>query len=189
MMFLQELKENILKTIEEQMSVKEFEYWLYRHEALSNYMDIDIVLEAFSFNYKQKGARHAFKSAFLEYFDKEEFLRWKVKLNLQDLIAGNPNRDRILNEFYWMGYEEVPCLQNLGYYMYELEDSEYLQIGKESVIQNLKKDAQELFEEIQREELENSGFKISTFKKTSRLEFSVAVTNTSKEKEWWEFWK
>src|SRR5687767_1943229 len=108
MMFLQELKENILKTIEEQMSVKEFEYWLYRHEELSNYMDINIVLEAFSFNYNQKGARYAFKSSFLEYFDREEFLRWKVKLNLQDLIAGNPTRDRILNEFYWMGYEEVP---------------------------------------------------------------------------------
>lgn len=185
----QEFKENVFRVIEEQMSLKDFESWLYSNEALSDQMTQDVILEAYSFNYGQKGARYEFRNTFLEYFDKEEFMLWKLKSNLQDLVEGKPTRDRILNDFYWMGYDELPCLQGLRYYMYHLEDAEYLNIGKESVIKNLKKDANDLLQEIIKEEIGNPDFRIFAFKKEPRLVFSAEVTNTFNQKEWWKFWK
>lgn len=174
--------------IEEQLSLSEFESWLYKQEDLSNQMSDDLILAIFSFNYNQRAARHEFKN-FLQYFDEEEFLLWKVKANLQDLIDGKETRDRILREFYEMGYDQLPFLHSLGYYMYEFEDADYLGIGKQSLIDNLKKEANDLLAEIQVEESKNAEFKISSFKRMPRLEFSSQIVNTANTKEWWEFWK
>jgi hypothetical protein len=176
-------------TIEDHLTLKEFESWLYTQEELSLRMNDDLILELFSFNYNQKGAKYEFKSSFLKYFENEEFMLWKVKTNLQDLIDGRDTRDRILDEFYWIGYDELPFLQSLGYYMYELEDADYFKTGTQSVIENLKKEATELLKEILDEESKNLEFKISSFKRIPRLEFSAEVTTADNSKEWWKFWK
>jgi hypothetical protein len=184
----QELKKMIFMTVEEKLSLKEFDSWLYKQDDLSNQMSDDLILGVFTFNYNQKAARHEFKN-FLQYFDEEEFLLWKVKANLQDLIDGKETRDRILSEFYGMGYDELPCLQSLGYYMYEFEDADYLGIGKQSLIDNLKKESSELLGENLIEESKNTEFKISAFKRIPKLEFSAQIVNSANTKEWWEFWK
>jgi hypothetical protein len=88
-----------------------------------------------------------------------------------------------------MGYDEVPCIQGLGYYIYELEDAEYYRMGKQSVIEFLKKEAAELLQEILVEESKNSEFKISSFRRMPRLEFSAEVTTANNSKGWWKFWK
>lgn len=185
----QEVKNKIFMTIEDHLSLTEFESWLYSQEHLLGKLNQDCILELFTFNYNQKGARYEFKSTFLRYFDKEEFMLWKVKTNLQDLIDGRETRDRILNDFYTMGYDEVPCIQGLGYYIYELEDAEYYRMGKQSVIESLKKEAAELLQEILVEESKNSEFKISSFRRMPRLEFRAEVTTANNSKEWWKFWK
>ncbi len=179
----------VFKTIEDHLPLKEFETWLYDQEDLSNQMGHDIILELFTFNYNQNGAKYEFKSTFLKYFDKEEFMLWKVKTNLQDLIDGRETRDRILNDFYWIGYDEVLCIQGLGYYMYELEDRYYYRTGKQTVIERLKKEAAELLQDIIAEESKNSEFKISSFRRVSLLEFNAKVTTTNHTKEWWKIWK
>ncbi len=130
----QELKKMVFKTIEDHLPLKEFETWLYDQEDLSNQIGEDLILELFTFNYNQNGAKYAFKNTFLNCFDKEEFMLWKVKTNLQDLIDGRETRERILNDFYWIGYDDVPCIQGLGYYMYNFEDAEYYKTEKESII-------------------------------------------------------
>jgi hypothetical protein len=185
----QELRNMIFMTIEDHLSLGEFETWLYGQESLSNQMSEELILGLFSFNYNQKGAKYEFRSTFLKYFEREEFMLWKVKTNLQDLIDGRETRDRILNDFYTIGYDEVPCIQGLGYYMYELEDADYYRMGKQTVIESLKKEAVELLQEIIAEESKNSEFKISSFKRVPRLEFSVGVTTANNSKEWWKFWK
>jgi hypothetical protein len=185
----QELKKMVFKTIEDHLPLKEFETWLYDQEDLANQMKEDLIIELFTFNYNQNGAKYAFKNTFLNYFDKEEFMLWKVKTNLQDLIDGRETRDQILNDFYWIEYDEVPCIQGLGYYMYELEDADYYRMGKKSVIESLKKEATELLQEILTEEGKNSEFKISMFKRVPRLVFSAEVTNPNNSKGWWKFWK
>jgi hypothetical protein len=185
----QEIKSMIFMTIEDHLSLKEFESWLYSQEVLLGRLNQDYILELFTFNYNQKGAKYEFRSIFLKYFEREEFMLWKVKTNLQDLIDGRETRDRILNDFYSIGYDEVPCIQGLGYYMYEIEDADYYRMGKHAVIESLKKEAAELLQEIIAEESKNSEFKISLFKRVPRLEFSTEVTTGDNSKEWWEFWK
>jgi hypothetical protein len=185
----QELKKMVFKTIEDHLPLKEFETWLYGQEDLLNQMGHDLILELFTFNYNQNGAKYEFKSTFLRYFEKEEFMLWKVKTNLQDLIDGKETRNRILNDFYWIGYDEVPCIQGLGYYMYDFEDASYYRGEEQSITESLKKEAAELLQEIIEEESKNSEFKISSFKRVPRLEFSAEVTTANNSKEWWKFWK
>jgi hypothetical protein len=73
--------------------------------------------------------------------------------------------------------------------MYEFEDADYLGIGKQSLIDNLKKESSELLGEILIEESKNTEFKISAFKRIPKLEFSAQIVNSANTKEWWEFWK
>ncbi len=185
----QELKKMIFMTIEDHLSLKEFESWLYSQEVLLNKLNQGFILELFTFNYNQKGAKYEFKNTFLRYFEMEEFMLWKIKTNLQDLIDGRETRDRILNDFYWIGHDEVPCIQGLEYYVYELEDTDYYGMGKQTVIESLKKEAAELLQEICVEESKNTEFKISLFKRMPRFVFSAEVTNANNSKEWWKFWK
>lgn len=100
-----ELKLNIFKAIEDQMSLKDFESWLYVNEALSNKLNEDVVLEAYSFNYNQEDAKHIFKSTMIQHFDMDEFVLWKVKSNLLDLIEGKNDAVRILNDLLYIGHD------------------------------------------------------------------------------------
>ena len=153
--------------MEDQLALKGFECWLYSQEELSLQMGDDVVLELFSFNYNQNGAKYAFKDTFLKYFEKEEFMLWKVKTNLQDLIDGRESRDRIISEFYDLGYDALPFLQEIGYYMYQLEDSEYTARKEAQIMIELKKDARALLQEIEIAEMQNRGFNIYNFKRTT----------------------
>jgi len=185
----QQIKSMIFKTIEDHLTLNEFESWLYSQEDLLTKLSQDFILELFTFNYNQKGAKYEFKNTFLRYFDKEEFMLWKVKTNLQDLIDGRETRDRILHDFYSIGYDEVPCIQVLEYYLYELEDADYYRMGKQSVIESLKKESAQLLQEIIAEESKNSEFKISSFRRLPCLEFTAEVTTANNSKECWKFWK
>src|SRR5687768_9957675 len=101
----QYLKENVFRVLEDQMPLEDFERWIYESEELQNLMTEDVVLEAYTFNYKQRDAKYQFKKAIFKYFDEDEFLLWKVKSNLRDLIADRNDRDRILYDFYYLGYD------------------------------------------------------------------------------------
>ena len=50
----QDLKKMIFMTIEDHLSLKEFESCLYSQEDLSDKMSEDLILELFTFNYNQK---------------------------------------------------------------------------------------------------------------------------------------
>lgn len=181
-------------TIENQLSLKEFETWLYGQEGLLSKLDQDFILELFTFNYNQNSAHYEFKKIFLRYFEKEEFLLWKVKSNLQDLVDGTESMDRILYEFHLLGYDEVPCLQSVGFYMYSLEEAEYNGEWRKSVIADLKNECKFLLQEIQQEETKNSDFSITSFKQVEiqpvapvKLK-SVPNENLTSNK-WYQFWK
>ena len=150
--------------IEEQLPLKEFETWLYDQHDLSEMMSNDLILSLYSFNYNQQDAQYEFKSTFLKYFDRQEFMLWKVKANLSDLIEGKGKRDRILYEFNRLGYEECPFLRNIGYYMYYLEDIKYYGNGTDAALEDLKQDASLLLKNIKEQENNIPGFKISEFR-------------------------
>jgi len=150
--------------IEDQLPLKEFETWLYDQTDLSEMMGNDPILGLFSFNYNQRSAQYEFKNTFLRYFDPQEFMLWKVKANLSDLIAGKGTRDRILYEFCQLGYEEYPFLQNIGYYMYYLEDIELYGKDTNTALEELKQDASQLLEKIKEQENDIPGFRITEFR-------------------------
>lgn len=183
------LKMIVFRTIEEYFSLSDFETWLYKQDDLSNQMNDDFILALFEFNYKQKGAVHEFKKTMLIFLDNEEFMLWKIKTNLQDLIEGRDSTDRILREFLQLGYRELPYLYSLGYYTYQLEDASYLNINRENVVNSLKNEATHLLQEIIEAENSNPNFKIMNFEKKQSLVFWDGAAIHPKSKEWWQFWK
>jgi hypothetical protein len=185
MEILQDLKEYVFKVFEDQMSLVDLEKWLYDSEDLQHLLNEDVVLEAFTFNYRQRDAKYLFKKVIFKYFDEEEFLLWKVKANLTDLIANRNDRDRILYDFYYLGYDGYTFLQPIGYYMYQIEDIEYYGNNLEAVLIELSHESKILLEEIEKQELENPGFRLKDFRRSDILEYQpLAIT-----RKWWKFWK
>lgn len=161
----EELKQNMFNVIEERISIKAFESWLYASVELSERMDENLILELYLFNYNQRKPRDTFREAFLKYFDENEFILWKVKANLQDLIDERENRDRILNDFCNLRWEGDLCgaLVSIGYYMYEIEDIQYNGSDLKSIIQEMKRDAAYLLCEIEKAENATTNFELSDF--------------------------
>jgi hypothetical protein len=186
-----EMKENIFLATEGQMSLKDFESWLYANDTLSNQMNESVVLEVYAFNYNQKDAQARFSSALLPYFDRDEFLLWKITLNLKEIIEGRDSVDRILSEFARLADEELPFLYDLAYYRFFLDEEWF---NRDAMIAKLKRNANELLVEIAAES-KDPQFKVSSFVRESTSEPAWAtndveiVKGASSQKKWWEFWR
>lgn len=167
------------------MSLEDFERWIYDSEELQNLMTEDVVLDAYTLNYKQRDAKYQFKKAIFKYFDEDEFILWKVKSNLRDLIANRNDRDRILYDFYYLGYDGYTFLQSIGYYRYQIEDIEYYGNNLEAVLIELRHDSKVILGEIEKQELGNPGFRLKDYRANDISEFQPLVIT----KKWWKFWK
>jgi hypothetical protein len=182
---LQDLKENVFKVLEDQVALEDFERWLYSLEELQSLMNESVVLEAYTVNYNARDAKYKLKKAIFKYFDEDEFLLWKVKSNLRDLIANGGNRDRILNDLYYIEYDGYTFLYNIGHYIYRIEDTEYSGNNLESLLIELKRDCEILLQEIEKQEFENPGFRLKDYRPSDKQELDpLEVT-----KKWWNFWR
>lgn len=185
MTILTDFKENVFKVLESYMTLYEFEQWLYKSDALHDLISRDVVLEAFTFNYKQGDAKYQFKKAILPYFDEHEFLLWKVKANLRDLMVNSDNRDRILDDFYYLGYDGYFFLQPIGYYLYQIEDIQYYGNSLQAVLTELQQDAKKLLLEIEKQESEKPGFRLVDYRPVNKTENETPGIT----KKWWNFWR
>ncbi|WP_333818740.1 hypothetical protein [Ohtaekwangia sp.] len=185
MKILQDLKENVFKVIEHYMPLEEFELWLYSSDELINLMNEDVVLEVFAFNYRQSDAGYQFRKAIFKFFKEDEFLLWKVKANLRDLITNNNNRDRILYDFYYLGYDGYYFLTSIGYYMYHIEDVEYSGNDLKAVLGELRHNCEKLLSEIEKQELDKPGFRLEDYRSEEKQEYEIPVVTHK----WWNFWK
>jgi hypothetical protein len=190
MEILRDFKENVFKVVEDQMSLEEFEKWIYDSEALQNLMTEDVVLGAYTINYKLRDAKSQFKKALLVYFDEDEFLLWKVKANLRDLISNRNDRGRILNDFHHLGYDGYSFLLPIGYYGYRIEDIQYFGTNLEDVLIDLRSDCLDLLRKIEQQELQwlsgkNSVFRLENYREQDQLENQpLEISN-----KWWKFWR
>ncbi len=193
---MEALKERIFKVIERQIDIKEFESWLYSETSLAEKMDDDLILELYSFNYNQRGVDYEFRKLFLSFFDEKEFTDWKIIANLETLSVGCKDPERILADFYDLGYDDYPYLSSLGYNQYELEDCEYYGWSREKMILEIGKEAKQLLLEIQEWLLTSSNTDLCRFEpKTKKIDMVpnsipnnvIAPQNDSIK--WWEFWK
>jgi len=193
---MESLKERIFKVIEKQIDIKDFERWLYSEKNLSDRMDEGLILELYSFNYNQKGVNYEFRKLFLQFFDEKEFTSWKIIANLKTLEEGCNVPERILADFYDLGYEDHPYLTSIGHTRDGLEDCEYYGWSRERMISEIQKEASQLLLEIQEWLQTAPNFDLSQFepktKKTDIIPYSVPTDFTATErgsKKWWEFWK
>lgn len=77
-------------------------------------MGDDLDLELYSFNYNQRGVDYDFRKHFLSFFDEKEFTDWMIIANLETLSMGCKEPERILADFYDLGYGDYPYLSSLG---------------------------------------------------------------------------
>lgn len=180
---MENFKKNVFKALEGYTSLGEFESWLYKSEALLDLMSEDVVSEAYTFNYRQRDAKYQFKKAIFRYFDKDEFLLWKVKSNLRDLVGNRSNRDRILYDF--LAYDGYHFLQSIGYYMYQIEDIEYYGNNLGATLAELKRDCEILLSQIEKQELDRPGFRLVDYRPAD----TPGVQSPIITKKWWNFWK
>lgn len=193
---METLKENIYKVVEKEIKINEFENWLYTESNLVDRMDEDIVFELFNFNYKQRGVDYEFEKLFLSFFDEKNFINWKIVANLKTLSEGCKQPERILSDFYELGYNGYSFLSCIGYNQYELEDCEFYGWSREELINEIQKEANQLVVEIKGCFESNWNFDLSQFqpkiRKIDMIHYhalkDVVVIEAFSVK-WWRFWK
>ncbi|MCD9016420.1 hypothetical protein [Parachryseolinea silvisoli] len=160
----EEFKQNVFRVVEDQLPLADFEAWLYVQSELAEQMHIDAIYEAFCFHYGKRNANVEFTNTLLPYFDQDEFLLWKVKANLQDVIEGKPTTERILYEWYRTYDDKLGFLNSLGWYVSELECMEFTGLKRNEILDEAKESAADLLDQILRQEKGNPDFKITNFK-------------------------
>ncbi|MBI3221223.1 MAG: hypothetical protein HYZ44_17065 [Bacteroidetes bacterium] len=183
----EEVKINVFSVIEEQWPLEAFEAWLYDQNDLADQMNDSLILELFAFNYRQEGAHYVFRDVMLRYSNRKEFLLWKVKANLQDLIDGKGSRDRILQDFLTLSYNDIPILTKLGYYAYHFEDLEFAGQLKDSMIQEIKAEATALLSVINAQHAKNPHFDICDFERNNNELQVLGYTSPLPGRKWWQF--
>lgn len=189
---MEALKERIFKVIEKQIDIKEFENWLYSETSLSERMEEGLIFELYSFNYNQLGVDYEFRKLFLSFFDEKDFTSWKIVTNLQTLSRGCKVPERILADFYELGYNGYPCLSSIGY----IDDFECFGWSREEMLTTVQKEARQLLLEIQEWLLNSTNVDLSKFEaKTKKIDMvhysdsnNVIITENNSNR-WWEFWK
>jgi len=154
------------------LSLTDFEQWLYRNEALSYLMNSDAVLMAYEFNYGQPDSKYEFNKLFLKVFC-DEFLVWKVKANLTELINGTDRTELIVGDFYTLGNQGYSWAYSIGYYEYLLDNSLYDYGDSSEVLNNLKTESAQLLSMIMDQEKGHSDFKLSDFRFPSRDHLAI----------------
>lgn len=186
------LKNRIFRTIEKEIKLQEFEEWLYKRNDLAERMNEELILELFSFNYNQKGAIYEFKAKFLKYFDKEEYVLWKILSNLSTLSNGANEPDRIIGDLYDLSHSGYDFLYSIG----SLEDYNYFGWTREEFLKATIEESQELLVELEEWLAQNPHGDLKEFKKLDSTQkaittFSRIETTTNQDggNKWWEFWK
>ncbi len=169
---LEEFKQRVFSVMNGLLPLADFEQWLYRNEALSDLMDNDAILMVYEFDYGKADSKYEFNKLFLKEFG-DEFLLWKVKANLTELINGTHRTELIISDFYTLGDQGYSWAYSIGYYEYLLDNSLYDYGDSNDVLNNLKTEAAQLLSLIMDQEKGHSVFKLSDFHFPSRDHLAV----------------
>jgi len=142
-----------------------------------------MILELFDFNYNQIGVDYEFKKLFLSYFDEKDFLNWKIVTNLETLVAGCSEPERIVNDFYNLAEadDNYSFLSVLGYTRYDLEEGEYYGKSKLEVLHDIQIESEELLTEIKEWLNKTCNVDLSCFEDKRKETLEVVDSNISIE--------
>jgi hypothetical protein len=109
-----DIKEFFFKTIKGDISLGEFERWVYASENLEAILDADDYLEIISLNYKMSGARHELYKILKRLIDIGEFETYKMLELLNEAKLKTERLPFVLMEFYDLYCDGYGFLQELG---------------------------------------------------------------------------
>jgi len=128
------------------ISIKEFEQWVYQTPSLKEELQTTVYLDLLSFDYRQKGAAYFIEQKINPYINKEEYNIWRTKKLLNDILENKIEiviAMRKLRQLYFeTGEKLLPIKLALGYES-ELDDvptpDEYSKWEENSLKEKLKK--------------------------------------------------
>jgi len=159
-----DLKVNVFKVLEDHMSIKDFETWLFASRDFSGFMEDPFVLAVHSFNYKQPDAKYEFRKVIYQFLDEDEFVLWKVKANLADLAADRNDMRRMLNDFQELANNGYTFLQRIANYLTQMEEIDYFRNNPEGLLIELRNESEILLRGIERQEREKAGFRLKDYR-------------------------
>lgn len=110
----QDIKERFYKTIKGDISLDDFEQWLYADKELEKYLKSDDYLDLISLSFKRSGAKYELWSLLKKHIDLGEFETYKMLGLLNEAKQKTERLPYILMEFYDLYCKGYNFLQDLG---------------------------------------------------------------------------
>ncbi len=110
----QDMKERFYKTIKGDISLDDFEQWLYTDKELEKYLNSDDYLDLISLSFKKSGAKYELWNLLKKHIDLGEFEKYKMLGLLNEAKQKTKRLPYILMEFYDLYCKGYNFLQDLG---------------------------------------------------------------------------
>lgn len=110
----QNIKEQFYKTIKGDISLDDFEQWLYADEELEKYLKSDDYLDLISLSFKKSGAKYELWKLLKKHIDLGEFETYKMLGLLYEAKQKTERLPYILMEFYDLYCRGYDFFQDLG---------------------------------------------------------------------------
>lgn len=110
----QDIKERFYKTINEDISLEDFEQWLYGDKELEKHLNSDDYLDLISLGFKKSGAKYELWYLLKKHIDLGEFETYKMLGIMYEAKHKNEQLPYILMKFYDLYCKGYFFLQDLG---------------------------------------------------------------------------
>ena len=110
----QDIKERFYKTIKGDISLFDFEKWLYADRELEKHLNSDDYLDLIALSFKKSGAKYELWKLLKKHIDPGEFETYKMLGLLNEAKQKNKRLPYILMEFYDLYCKGYNFLQDLG---------------------------------------------------------------------------
>ena len=110
----QDIKERFYKTIKGDISLDNFEQWLYADKELEKYLNSTDYLNLISLSYKQSGAKYELWNLLKKHIDLGEFETYKMLELLDEAKQKTERLPHILMKFYDLYCKGYNFFQDLG---------------------------------------------------------------------------
>lgn len=110
----QDIKERFFKTIKGDISLDDFEQWLYADKELEKYLNSDDYFDLISLSFKLSGAKYELWNLLKKHIDLGEFETYKILELLNEAKQKDERLPYVLMEFYHLYCKGYNFFQDLG---------------------------------------------------------------------------
>ncbi|MBI3258752.1 MAG: hypothetical protein HYZ54_04645 [Ignavibacteriae bacterium] len=117
------IKDQFYQTLNNEISIEEFEAWLYDNKEVEETLPLNEYVDLISFNYKKKGDYYELSNLLKKHIDVSEYETYRILILLKEAQQKTDRLPYLLLEFsdlYYNGYEFLQVLgQVFGLYIDE----------------------------------------------------------------------